>query len=79
MSERTDASTQRLAVRTHSSGAGLVDVLDLDVPTDFVDLRLIVDPAGDSFNVMVAGVDRGTYAYERLPQFGAPATTACRD
>ena len=31
-----------------------------------VDVRILVDPAGDHFNVQINGKDHGTYAYGRI-------------
>ena len=60
-------STQTLSVWSYDSGGALVPMLiEPDLPDQFIDLRLLVDPVRDSFNVQVDGRDLGTFAYNRI-------------
>lgn len=60
LSERTSLFTERLIAECTGLGS------------DFVDVRVIADPPNDSVTLFVEGIDRGTFAYQRLSTFGIP-------
>lgn len=67
------ASLQRQADLTQTLTVYKVDALERKIPliqvpkltTDFVSLRLLIDPTRDTVNVRVEGYDAGTFSYER--------------
>ena len=57
-------STQTLVVKTHDAGSNFVPVLtETGLPDDYFDLRIMVDPLLDTFNVQINGQDRGSFRY----------------
>ena len=66
--------TQTLTVYRKTSSVTLVTLVTVSgLPRDFVDLRLLIDPALDTVNVRVAGVDHGTYYYSTIASAGGGA------
>jgi hypothetical protein len=58
--------TQTLTVCTKPDAANSTQLLQLTkLSTNFVNVRLLVDPALDSVNLRVNGQDKGTYSYPR--------------
>ena len=47
-------------------GPAVPIVVEAGLPIEFVDVRLLVDPAADTVYVKVDGNDRGTYRYGRI-------------
>jgi len=62
---KRDADSQELWIGNRKPG-GSYDWFDtpyLGLPNDFVDLRLVIDPAADTVAVFVGGVHKRTYRY----------------
>ena len=63
-----DGTQQQLYVTV--GGSTVVKLRDL--PTDFVALRLLIDPDLDTVNIQIEDVDRGTFAYTPYAPGGDP-------
>ena len=64
--EMQSDNTQTLVVKTHDAGLNFVAVVtETGLPDDYIDLRILVDPVLDTFNVQINGLDRGTCQYTR--------------
>ncbi|MEX0887238.1 MAG: hypothetical protein WD009_12460 [Phycisphaeraceae bacterium] len=63
-----DGVRQRFVLENGPAGQ-LVDVADLPL-LDFVDVRLLIDPAYGTVNVRINGEDRGSYTYQRTGTVG---------
>ena len=68
----TGGGTQTLMVYCMPDSGTRTSLLTLTgLPADFVDLRLLIDPARDTVNVRVNGGDCGTFTYVLSPESGA--------
>ena len=68
----TGEGTQTLMVYCMPDSGTRTSLLTLPgLPADFVDLRLLIDPALDTVNVRVNGGDCGTFTYVLSPESGA--------
>jgi hypothetical protein len=61
--QKPDAASQELKVGNMLPGGSWDWFATLSVPDDFVNVRLIINPANDTLAVFVDGVHRGTYIY----------------
>ena len=63
-----DDGTQTLTVyRKQHNSTDVTLVKAAGLSSDFVTLRLLIDPAGDTVNIQVNGQDEGTYMYMAFP------------